>query len=76
MREVEQILRKRKVMPLNVEIAHGKKLQKQMAYAEKKGIPFVWFVEDGEVKNMVNGTQYKADPQSWNPYEETHDEAG
>lgn len=70
MREVEQTLRKRKNMPLNVEIAHGKKLQKQMAYAEKKGIPFVWFAEDGQVKDMITGEQTSADAASWNPYKE------
>ena len=64
MREIEQTLRKN---GLNVEVASGKKLQKQMAYAEKKGIPYVWFAEDGEVKNMETGEQVKADPNSWKP---------
>ena len=52
---------------LNVEIATAKKLQKQMGYAEKKGIPYVWFAEDGEVKNMESGKQSAADPESWRP---------
>ncbi|MFP4312730.1 MAG: histidine--tRNA ligase [Alphaproteobacteria bacterium] len=64
MKELERSLRGR---GFNVEIAHGKKLQKQMGYAEKKGIPFVWFAEDGEVKNMDTGEQVKADPEHWNP---------
>lgn len=64
MREVEQTLRKN---GLNVEIATGKKLQKQMAYAEKKGIPYVWFAEDSEVKNMGTGKQVKADAKTWKP---------
>lgn len=72
MREIEQTLRKN---GLNVEVASGKKLQKQMAYAEKKGIPFVWFAEDGEVKNMESGEQVKADPKNWNPKESKHDKA-
>lgn len=56
---------------LKVECYHApQKLQKQLAYAEKKGIPFVWFppFEDGnphEVKNMATGTQEKADLNSW-----------
>ncbi|MCB9974805.1 MAG: histidine--tRNA ligase [Rhodospirillales bacterium] len=46
------------------------KLARQLAYAEKKGIPYVWFppFEDGndhEVKNMQTGTQAKADPDNW-----------
>ncbi len=46
------------------------KLARQLAYAEKKGIPYVWFppFEDGkdhEIKNMQTGTQAKADPDKW-----------
>ncbi len=55
---------------LNVELAHGGKLKRQLAYAEKKSIPYVWFppFEDGadhEVKNMQTGKQTKADPKTW-----------
>lgn len=63
MKEIETTLRGR---GFNVEIAHGKKMNKQMAYAEKKGIPYVWFPEDGQVKNMSSGEQMSADPASWN----------
>ena len=62
MRETERTLRAR---GYNVEIASGKKLQKQMSYAEKKGIPFVWFAEDSEIKNMETGEQTRADAESW-----------
>lgn len=46
------------------------KLARQLAYAEKKGIPYVWFppFEDGkehEIKNMQTGTQSKANPDKW-----------
>lgn len=46
------------------------KLARQLAYAEKKGIPYVWFppFEDGkdhEIKNMQTGTQSKANPDEW-----------
>ena len=64
MREIERTLRSR---GFNVEVAHGKKLNKQMAYAEKKGIPFVWFAEDGEVKDMTSGEQIKASAKDWSP---------
>ena len=57
----------------NVEIFHsGSKLKRQLAYAEKKGIPYVWFppFDDSaesqhEIKNMKNGEQIAADPESW-----------
>ncbi len=58
---------------IKVETYHApQKLAKQMSYAEKKGIPFVWFPPfeaDGahEVKNMESGVQGPADPQSWKP---------
>ncbi|MEM6780436.1 MAG: histidine--tRNA ligase [Pseudomonadota bacterium] len=54
-----------------VEMYHApQKIGKQLAYAEKKGIPYVWFppFEDGsdhEVKNMASGEQVSADPDSW-----------
>ena len=54
----------------NVELAHGGKLKKQLAYAEKKSIPYVWFppFEDGadhEVKNMNTGKQIQSEPETW-----------
>lgn len=54
---------------LNVETAHGGKLKKQMAYAEKKGIPYIWFPADNEVKNMETKEQTTAAPESWTPDE-------
>jgi histidyl-tRNA synthetase len=56
-----------------VETYHApQKIGRQLAYAEKKGIPFVWFppFEDGgahEVKNMASGAQAVADSESWTP---------
>ncbi len=46
------------------------KLARQLAYAEKKGIPYVWFppFEDGkphEVKNMQTKAQTAANPDDW-----------
>jgi len=55
----------------NVELFHMPgKLDRQLKYANKKSIPFVWFppFEDGlahEVKNMGTGQQEKADPATW-----------
>ena len=54
-----------------VEMYHApQKLKKQLSYAEKKGIPYVWFppFEEGaahEVKEMATGTQTQADPKEW-----------
>jgi histidyl-tRNA synthetase len=55
----------------NVELFHSdSKLKRQLAYAERKGIPYVWFppFKDGqphEVKNMLSGEQTQADPVKW-----------
>ncbi|MEZ0226256.1 MAG: ATP phosphoribosyltransferase regulatory subunit, partial [Alphaproteobacteria bacterium] len=55
----------------NVELYHSDtKIKKQLAYAEKKGIPYVWFppFKDGqphEIKNMTSGEQAQADPFFW-----------
>ncbi|MDA8371757.1 MAG: histidine--tRNA ligase [Nocardiopsaceae bacterium] len=55
----------------NTEVFHqAAKVGKQIQYASRKGIPFVWFppFEDGkahEVKDMASGEQTEADPASW-----------
>jgi histidyl-tRNA synthetase len=65
-----QVLRKR---GFKVETYHApQKIGKQISYAEKKGIPFVWFppFDDGgahEVKDMTSGTQIPADAAIWKP---------
>jgi len=54
-----------------VETFHAaSKLKRQLAYAERKSIPYVWFppFEKGgkhEIKNMATGAQREADPQNW-----------
>ncbi|MBF6397892.1 histidine--tRNA ligase [Nocardia cyriacigeorgica] len=58
---------------INTEVYHqADKLAKQIRYASRKSIPFVWlppFSDDGghEVKDMATGTQTEADPQVWQP---------
>ncbi|GAA1072166.1 histidine--tRNA ligase [Nocardiopsis composta] len=55
----------------NTEVFHqASKVGKQVQYASKKGIPFVWFPPFGdgkphEVKDMGTGEQYAADPGTW-----------
>ncbi len=39
---------------------------KQIRYADRRGIPFVWFSSD-EVKDIRSGDQVAADPDSWRP---------
>lgn len=56
---------------LKTELYHQPdKIAKQVRYASRKGIPFVWFppFEDGkphEVKDMISGEQVPADPHTW-----------
>lgn len=63
-----QILRRR---GYNVEMFHNdSKVKRQLSYAERKGIPYVWFpaFTDGqphEVKNMASGEQMQADATVW-----------
>jgi len=39
---------------------------KQIRYADRRGIPFVWF-GDGSVKDIRSGEQVDADPATWTP---------
>ncbi len=54
-----------------VEVAgKAEKFGKQIKYADRRGIPFVWFTsEDGshEVKDIRSGQQTPADPDLWSP---------
>jgi histidyl-tRNA synthetase len=50
------------------------KFGKQIRYAERRGIPFVWFPpadehspEGHEVKDIRSGEQVAADPATWTP---------
>ncbi|MFC4786190.1 histidine--tRNA ligase [Nocardioides sp. MAHUQ-72] len=49
--------------------ASPQKFGKQIRYAERRGIPYVWFVgDDGhEVKDIRTGEQVSADPATWSP---------
>ena len=58
---------------IRTELYHApSKLQKQIGYADKKGIPFVWFPpfeagQNHEVKVLSTGEQFVADPEQWKP---------
>jgi histidyl-tRNA synthetase len=43
------------------------KLVKQLNYANKKGIPYVLFEADSEIKNMISGEQVSVDLATWSP---------
>jgi histidyl-tRNA synthetase len=51
--------------------ASPQKYGKQIRYAERRGIPFVWFPETDdsphEVKDIRSGEQTGADPDAWRP---------
>jgi histidyl-tRNA synthetase len=67
---VAQRLRARRIA---CEVApSAQKFGKQIRYAERRGIPFVWFPGDGEpdtVKDIRSGEQVEADPDAWTPPE-------
>ena len=58
--------------------ASAQKFGKQIRYAERRGIPFVWFPASGDdphrVKDIRSGDQVPADPDSWTPSEEPSEE--
>ena len=56
-------------MPCEV-AATAAKFGKQIRFAERRGIPYVWFVQaDGthQVKDIRSGEQVTADPVTWTP---------
>ena len=48
------------------------KFGKQIRYADRRGIPYVWFPgrdgSPGEVKDIRSGDQHAADPADWEPH--------
>jgi len=47
--------------------ARPDKLGKQIRFAERRGIPFVWFPDTGSVKDIRSGEQVEADASDWRP---------
>ncbi|AJT40967.1 histidine--tRNA ligase [Psychromicrobium lacuslunae] len=68
--DVAAVLRSRGIA---TEVAvSAEKFGKQIKFADRRGIPFVWFLgEDGnsQVKDIRSGEQLAADPHSWQPAE-------
>jgi histidyl-tRNA synthetase len=52
--------------------ASAQKFGRQIRYAERRGIPFVWFLTESghDVKDIRSGVQVPADPLTWTPPEE------
>lgn len=71
--EASETARTLRARGFKVEMYHrDAKIKNQVAYAEKKGIGYVWFppFKDGqphEIKNMATGEQAQADAASWQP---------
>lgn len=67
----ERIAAQLRARGIPVELAAtAQKYGKQIRYAERRGIPFVWFpADDGpdEVKDIRSGDQVAADPATWTP---------
>ncbi|MDN4175425.1 histidine--tRNA ligase [Nocardioides sp. SOB77] len=54
--------------------ATAQKFGKQIRYAERRGIPYVWFTGDEghQVKDIRTGDQVAADPATWTPPASDH----
>jgi histidyl-tRNA synthetase len=72
--EIAAVLRARGI---STEVApSAAKFGKQIRYADRRGIPFVWFPDDsgssahGSVKDIRSGVQEPADPTTWRPAED------
>jgi histidyl-tRNA synthetase len=65
--EIAAALRARGI-PTEVAAA-AQKFGRQIRYAERRGIPYVWFpgAEQHEVKDIRSGEQVAADPATWTP---------
>ncbi|MCQ2000646.1 histidine--tRNA ligase [Arthrobacter zhaoxinii] len=69
--EAQDIAAQLRSRGISVEVApKAEKFGKQIKFADRRGIPFVWFTrEDGshEVKDIRSGDQVPADPALWTP---------
>jgi len=65
----DQVAAQLRARGIPVEVSpNAAKFGKQIQYAERRGIPFVWFVgESHQVKDIRSGEQVPADPAAWCP---------
>ena len=45
----------------------AQKYGKQIRFAQRRGIPYVWFPASNEVRDIRSGEQVEADPATWSP---------
>ncbi|MDO5723205.1 MAG: histidine--tRNA ligase [Flaviflexus sp.] len=70
-RESELIARALRARGIATDVSPGsQKLGKQIRYADRRTIPYVWFPDSGEVKDIRSGEQIPADPETWVPARE------
>ncbi|WP_309079706.1 histidine--tRNA ligase [Zhihengliuella sp.] len=69
--EAQDVAAQLRARGISAEVAAtAEKFGKQIKFADRRGIPFVWFTgSDGahEVKDIRSGEQVPADPASWTP---------
>jgi histidyl-tRNA synthetase len=72
--EADAIAQRLRANGVPTEVAPSpQKFGKQIRFAERRGIPFVWFPGTGEaagthsVKDIRSGEQHEADPATWTP---------
>jgi histidyl-tRNA synthetase len=70
----EQVATALRSRGISTEVApRADKFGKQIRYADRRGIPFVWFTDADEghaVKDIRSGEQVAADPAAWEPPEQ------
>ncbi|MFN8077328.1 MAG: histidine--tRNA ligase [Kineosporiaceae bacterium] len=69
-RDSDRVARALRARGIPVEVApSAAKFGKQIRHADRRGIPFVWFLTDDghQVKDIRSGEQVDADPQAWTP---------
>ena len=65
--EADALATRLRARGIAVEVApKADRFGKQIRYADRRGIPFVWFAT-GEVKDIRSGEQVPADPDAWEP---------
>lgn len=67
----QEVAKQLRARGISVEVAaKADKFGKQIKYADRRGIPFVWFSDEAgvhQVKDIRSGEQLPADPSNWNP---------
>lgn len=67
-REAEAVARRLRSRGIATDVSPGsQKLGKQIRYADRRTIPYVWFPDSQEVKDIRSGEQVPADPATWEP---------